>query len=58
MLAGLPPKFNLPYIYELQHFVDCINNDLDPLSSGKDGLADLEAISMAYKNLEPLDSLK
>jgi len=55
MLAGLPPKFNLPYIYELQHFVDCINNDLKPLSSGEDGIADLEAISLAYKHSVPFE---
>jgi len=50
MSAGLSPDFNLPYIWELQHFVDCIANDKKPLSSGEDGLADLNAISMAYRN--------
>jgi myo-inositol 2-dehydrogenase/D-chiro-inositol 1-dehydrogenase len=55
LLAGLPPSFNLPYMYELQHFIDCINHDLAPRSSGEDGLNDLAAISLAYKNSVPLD---
>ncbi|MFH0960920.1 MAG: Gfo/Idh/MocA family oxidoreductase [Pseudomonadota bacterium] len=55
MILGLSPAFNLPYIWELQHFVDCIQNDRTPLSAGEDGLADLQAILLAYKNAVHLE---
>jgi predicted dehydrogenase len=50
MLTTGKSKFYQPYLYELQHFVDCVINDLPPASSGNDGLKDLEAINLAYKN--------
>ncbi len=43
---------------ELQYFVDCLIQDLSPSPSGKDGLKDLEAIAMAYKNRIDLSSLE
>jgi len=55
MILGLTPDFNLPYVWELQHFVDCIQNDKTPLSAGEDGLADLQAISLAYENATPIE---
>ncbi len=42
--------FNQPHFDELQYFVNCIQNDQAPSSTGLDGLRDLEAISQAYKN--------
>ena len=43
-------KFYQPHVDELKYFVDCMANDLDPSPTGLDGLKDLEAISLAYKN--------
>ena len=42
--------FNQPHFEELQHFVNCLHNDQVPLSTGLDGLRDLETILEAYKN--------
>jgi predicted dehydrogenase len=39
-----------PYYVELQYFVDCLIQDKNPLPSAEDGLKDIEAISLAYKN--------
>ncbi len=50
MLTKGISTFFEPHLAELQHFVDCINCDKIPISSGLDGLNDLEAISKAYKN--------
>jgi predicted dehydrogenase len=50
MLITGKSKFFQTYVDELRYFIDCIINDLSPASSGKDGLKDLEAISLAYKN--------
>jgi predicted dehydrogenase len=48
-------KFFQPHFAELQYFVTCLGKD-SPLSpSGEDGLKDLEAISLAYKNQISLD---
>lgn len=44
------PKYYLPHLKEISHFVNCIRNDRQPLPSGEDALKDLEAIEMAYKN--------
>jgi hypothetical protein len=43
-------KYFQPHFSELQYFVQCLNQDLPPSPSGEDGLKDLEAISLAYKN--------
>lgn len=50
MLATGKSKFYQTYLDELQHFLDCVINDLPPSSSGLDGLRDMEAIELAYKN--------
>jgi predicted dehydrogenase len=50
MLATGRSKFFQPHLDELQYFVDCIVNDEIPALSGDDGLKDLEAIELAYKN--------
>lgn len=44
-----------PYYKELQHFVECVNSNTAPCPSGEEGLADLETIEMAYKNIIRLD---
>ena len=35
---------------ELQHFVDCVLNDEEPLETGEDGRAVLEIILAAYES--------
>ena len=55
MLTTGVSKFYQPHFAELQHFVNCLMNDLPPSPSGEDGLKDLEAISLAYKNQITLD---
>jgi UDP-N-acetylglucosamine 3-dehydrogenase len=49
LLTGNPKNLQ-PFLLELQHFVNFTVKDISPVSSGEDGLKDLEAISMAYKN--------
>jgi UDP-N-acetylglucosamine 3-dehydrogenase len=44
------PIFYVPYLNEIQHFVDSIEKDFQPQPSGEDGLRDLEVIEKAYKN--------
>ena len=43
-------KFFLPHLMELEHFVNCVLNDLQPQPSGIEGLKDVEAVSKAYLN--------
>ncbi|MEM5866607.1 MAG: Gfo/Idh/MocA family oxidoreductase [Candidatus Aenigmatarchaeota archaeon] len=51
LILGKTPKFFTPYLKEISHFVDCINNDNEESKlSGEDALKDLEAIAKAYKN--------
>jgi predicted dehydrogenase len=40
----------IPFLNELQHFVNCQISDKPFISSGEDGLKDLEAIHKAYQN--------
>lgn len=40
--------FNQGYPHELQHFIDCVQNDKQPLVTGEDGRAVLEIIYAAY----------
>jgi myo-inositol 2-dehydrogenase / D-chiro-inositol 1-dehydrogenase len=40
--------FNQGYPHELQHFIDCIQHNKQPLVTGDDGLAVLEIIYAAY----------
>ena len=44
------PKGLLPFLLELQHFINFTVKDISPISSAEDGLKDIEAISLAYKN--------
>jgi UDP-N-acetylglucosamine 3-dehydrogenase len=43
-------KFYQPHFDELAHFADCLINDSPFSSSAEDGLKDMEAISLAYRN--------
>jgi len=56
MLTTGKSKFYEPHRRELEYFVKCLREDLPPSPSGEDGLKDLEAISLAYKNQIHLDS--
>jgi predicted dehydrogenase len=50
MLTKGIQTFFEPHLWELQHFINCCIEDTPPVSTGLDGLRDLEAISKAYKN--------
>jgi predicted dehydrogenase len=50
MFATGTSRLSMPYLTELQYFADCVNNDVSPSPSGRDGLRDLEAIGQAYRN--------
>lgn len=55
LLLGRTPKFFIPYLKEVSHFVHCIKEDIQPSPSGEDALKDLETITQAYKNNIRLD---
>ena len=38
-----------PLICEIEHFIDCVNNDTEPLVSGRDGKSALEVAIAAIK---------
>ncbi|OHB72632.1 MAG: oxidoreductase [Planctomycetes bacterium RBG_13_63_9] len=42
--------FNYGFPQEFAHFVDCVRNDREPLETGQDGRAVLEAIFAAYQS--------
>ena len=50
MLTRGYSDFNKARFDELQYFADCLANDTSPSPSGEEGLRDLEAITLAYKN--------
>ena len=50
LLIGKTPKFDLPYLAELEHFVCCIKHGFHSNPDGDDALEDLKVISSAYKN--------
>jgi predicted dehydrogenase len=50
MLSTGRSEFYRSHFDELQYFVNCLIKDLSPSPSGYDGLKDIEAISLAYKN--------
>jgi predicted dehydrogenase len=51
LILGKTPKFFIPYLQEISHFVDYIqNDDGENRLSGEDALKDLEVIAKAYKN--------
>lgn len=51
LILGKTPKFFKPYLKELMHFVDYLNDDNSAnILSGEDALRDLEVIAKAYEN--------
>ncbi|MGB9615617.1 MAG: hypothetical protein ACPL3B_08950, partial [Fervidobacterium sp.] len=51
LILGKTPRFFIPYLKEVSHFIDCISDDnKGNLLSGEDALMDLEVIAKAYKN--------
>ncbi len=42
--------FNQGYPHELAHFIDCVRNDKQPVSTGEDGRAVLEIMLAAYQS--------
>jgi myo-inositol 2-dehydrogenase/D-chiro-inositol 1-dehydrogenase len=50
MLTRKAFTFMNPYLAELEYFVNCIVHEIQPSPSEKDGLRDLEAIELAYRN--------
>jgi predicted dehydrogenase len=51
LILGRTPKFFIPYLKEVSHFVDYIqNDDGENRLSGEDALRDLKVIAKAYKN--------
>jgi predicted dehydrogenase len=40
--------FNQGYPHELKHFIDCVRNDKEPVTTGEDGRAVLEMMNAAY----------
>jgi len=37
------------FVYEADHFADCIRNNKTPLTAGEEGLADMLAMEAIYK---------
>lgn len=56
MLTTGRSKFFQAQVDELRHFTDCVANDLPPSPSGQDGLKDIEAMNLAYRNKVSLDA--
>jgi len=52
LILGKTPKFFIPYLKEISHFVDHVKNDDNGENrlSGEEALRDLEVITKAYKN--------
>lgn len=50
MLATGTQKFHQGHLDELQHFISCIIRDFAPSPTAYDGLRDMEAIGLAYRN--------
>jgi predicted dehydrogenase len=50
LILGKTPNYFIPYLREISHFVNHINNcDDENMLSGEDALKDLEVIAKAYK---------
>lgn len=45
-------RFRDGYVNEIEHFIDCIINNKEPLASGEDGKKALEAVLAAHKSFE------
>jgi len=51
LILGRTPRFFIPYLKEVSHFVDYLrDDDGENRLSGEDALKDLEVIAKAYKN--------
>jgi predicted dehydrogenase len=50
MLTTGNSQFFATYMAELQYFMNCLTHNFSPSPTGRDGLKDLEAIALAYKN--------
>jgi predicted dehydrogenase len=50
LLLKKTSSYYTPHLKEIVHFINCIENDCTPLTSGDDALKDLEAILWAYKS--------
>jgi len=48
LILGKTPKFFVPYLREISHFVDSMREDIQPMPSSDDALKDLEVIAKAY----------
>ena len=48
LILGRTPKFFVPYLKEVSHFIDSIQKDFQPMPSGDDALKDSEVIARAY----------
>lgn len=51
LIMGKTPKFFIPYSNEIQHFLNCIKEDTQPMSSGEDALEDLKIITQVYEKI-------
>ena len=43
-------NWNYGFPQEMEHFVDCVKNDKEPLVTGEDGRAVMEIIFAAYES--------
>jgi len=50
LILGKTPKFFIPYLREISHFINTIKEDADPMPSGNDALNDLKVIAKAYRS--------
>ena len=55
MLIGTETTFLKPYVRELNYFVECIINDVQPKPSAEEAKKDLETIYYAYNNILTLE---
>ena len=50
--SPFPGYYQLSFRKEMEHFVDCIINDEEPMVTGEDGREALRISLTAYKSLE------
>lgn len=55
LLMRRTPDFYIPFLKEIQYFIRCLKEDLQPSPSGDDALKDVEIIAQANKNQIRLD---
>ncbi len=54
LILGKTPKFFIPYLKEVSHFINCIKENHETMVSADDALEDLKAIRLAYNNSNTL----